>query len=833
MRQQSVWTIWIVVFALIALKSLAGVVGLSKNLRSNYKLAWRAFGPQKGVIKSISQVKPLVIDHLCIDLNQIIHSCIRGSKKAPSISVRMFTKLDNLLTKAPPRKSLVFAVDGAAPYAKVQTQRLRRKLEPDASLITPGTEYMNSMESILLCYAMQRARRFNLQDVAVFISDSTCPGEGELKLIDWIRCHMPAGCQRKDSESDILTTDTVAICGSDADILVQGLAQQTKCPNLHVIQSGMDSVDSVCNITALLESIAVHPPPPTRSMNETRLNATNQSFSTHKKEKARVKVLDAAQIPLSVRSDLVIRFCLAGNDYLPKLRGVPLLLDLHSTYMKQLPLNQRHIVDTANKTFNFVALWALMREADAATGEVLALPVNIPSVVDALNEEERITRASKIKTINQAVSSAVHLAEWNWTTTLLPPNTVIRSYMHPESGKVQYFLPPPVDYTQDANHTIYHLNESLAYTAEHNLSVFKNNLAWVCSLQHQGHTYISLRLRHIKPSARRHLADLVLQDWRRDAHEALKVKRNTALEVLERMRLMAVEEIEARRRELGFNITLQVPALKEDRAAPKSNSNPPSEKGNIENENHANNDMDDLTVDGDFNDVHCVTEDHNELLLNTGTVPRRAYLQYLRDSDIEQYLRGLLWVEHMYTQGRCSDLSYTYNTPLPAVSALAVQAYIERRALEHWHMEQSDYPNVTTKVPPIVEVIRFQQAALARGVFLPESTARPLTADAAAVCVTPDEGAAYLPLSLRLVLYVVLAHMNKMQHVLYAISLLYILVVLCFIHRESRKEIDAALSAQITHNNSEIFCSTYDEVASSIDKVTKHSTLRVMSYFKR
>eukprot|EP01032_Pedospumella_encystans_P029820 gene29820-33661_t len=348
----------------------------------------------------------------------------------------MFAKLDTLLTKAPPRKSLVFAVDGAAPYAKVQTQRLRRKLEPDASLITPGTEYMNSMESVLLCYAIQRAKRFNLQDVAVFISDSTCPGEGELKLIDWIRRHMPASCLNNDPQTglsdsssidghSILTTDTVAICGSDADILVQGLAQQSKCPNIHVIQAGMDSADAVCNITALLENIATQPIVPQRRQNVTWLKENNQSLPMNRKERKRANVLDASQIPSSVRSDLVVRFSLAGNDYLPKLRGVPLLIDLNSTYLKQLPLNQRHIVDTANKTFNFVGLWALMREADAATGEVLALPVIIPNVVDALNEEERITRASKIKTIKQAVSSAVQLAEWNWTTTLVPANTVI------------------------------------------------------------------------------------------------------------------------------------------------------------------------------------------------------------------------------------------------------------------------------------------------------------------------------------------------------------------------------------------------------------------------
>lgn len=254
-------------------------------------------------------------------------------------------------------------------------------------------------------------------------------------------------------------------------------------------------------------------------------------------------------------------------------------------------------------------------------------------------------------------------------------------------------------------------------------------------------------MRHIKPSARRHLADMVLQDWRQDAHTALKVRRNTALEALESMRLMAAEEKLVRRRTLGLNVTLQVPALTEEHPAASRRKNVKHIDEDAENcSNDAFKD-DRILVDDEVSETD-VTDEDNELLLNSGTVSRRNYLQYLRDSDIEHYLRGLLWVEHMYTQGRCSDLSYTYNG-LPPISALAIQAYIERRALEYWHLQQNGSSNLTVCVPPIMEVIRSQQAALARNIMLPESSARPLTADAAAVCVTPKEGVAYLPLSLR------------------------------------------------------------------------------------
>ena len=46
-----------------------------------------------------------------------------------------------------------------APFAKLQTQRNRRISSPENSLITPGTDFMNAMDDVVLCYVLQRARR--------------------------------------------------------------------------------------------------------------------------------------------------------------------------------------------------------------------------------------------------------------------------------------------------------------------------------------------------------------------------------------------------------------------------------------------------------------------------------------------------------------------------------------------------------------------------------------------------------------------------------------------------------------------------------------------------
>jgi hypothetical protein len=131
------------------------------------------------------------VDHLCIDMNQVLHGCIRGSKSPDHVMAKIFQNLDMILRFSRPRKSLVLAFDGPAPFAKIITQRNRRKSNSLGCLVTPGTDLMNSMENMMLCYVLQRQSWPQLSNVTVFISDGKNPGEGELKIISWIKHYMP------------------------------------------------------------------------------------------------------------------------------------------------------------------------------------------------------------------------------------------------------------------------------------------------------------------------------------------------------------------------------------------------------------------------------------------------------------------------------------------------------------------------------------------------------------------------------------------------------------------------------------------------------------------
>ena len=160
-----------------------GIAGLSKFTRSTFRNAW--------IVDSHSHRK-LEVDHVCIDMNQLLHHCFRSTQSADHVIAKIFVTLDGITHVASPRKSLVLAFDGPAPFAKMQTQRNRRSSSPEVSLITPGTDFMNSMENIVICYVLQRFQRPHLRGVSVFISDGTCPGEGELKILSWIKNHMPS-----------------------------------------------------------------------------------------------------------------------------------------------------------------------------------------------------------------------------------------------------------------------------------------------------------------------------------------------------------------------------------------------------------------------------------------------------------------------------------------------------------------------------------------------------------------------------------------------------------------------------------------------------------------
>jgi len=281
------------------------------------------------IVKINAETSEENFDHVLIDMNHMIHVVSRRSRNDEHAVRIIMSALDELLNLVVPSKSLVLAIDGAPPAAKLATQRSRRfgtlvrtewKLEHFDKLkiskgrrarrrrsyqaeiqslqITPGTEFQHLMESTLQYWAWQRLqhRHSKLRDVRVFISPSTVPGEGEVKLLSWIMSRHRAG-------------QSVAIVGRDSDLVLEGLIiPPAWTHNVYVIQqldTGRDYVSvSIWETTRKLMSWLPPQAPP-------------------------------EQI-LQVRTDLVLLVMLNGNDYLPKLRGSKGFTTLCQTYRRLL-----------------------------------------------------------------------------------------------------------------------------------------------------------------------------------------------------------------------------------------------------------------------------------------------------------------------------------------------------------------------------------------------------------------------------------------------------------------------------------------------------------------
>jgi 5'-3' exonuclease len=252
-----------------------GIDNFHKWLRTKYENCYE-------IVK-----KDIKYDHVYIDMNYTLHSTVYGVKDIDSLFEKIAFFLNNALAKIVPTKSITFATDGPAAYAKLVLQRKRRlkmirsenfNVGLDDNLInpiyfTPGTKFMKEFNTKLETYYNELELKYNITVNKLFDG----PDEAEVKLFKQLMIN---------NEKNKLSTHL--IISNDADVIV--MATSNPCHNnISIgIKQQKNNVLDIFNINKFI--------------NELKSKIT--------------------YVPKHINIDFSTIILMMGNDYIPKLNFV-------------------------------------------------------------------------------------------------------------------------------------------------------------------------------------------------------------------------------------------------------------------------------------------------------------------------------------------------------------------------------------------------------------------------------------------------------------------------------------------------------------------------------
>ncbi len=178
----------------------------------------------------LAKEAPAKASVLAFDFNCLIYRCMRAPGIAPypgdndldasaawetSLIKEVRKAVKEIWTQAGRPPGVFMAIDGVVPMAKIRQQRVRRFKSSwirrqyggqssswDSNAITPGTEFMEKLGKELKGLAVEQGKGWVL-------SDASEPGEGEHKIMRWLR-----------EQGNKLPSGDIVVYGLDADLIL-------------------------------------------------------------------------------------------------------------------------------------------------------------------------------------------------------------------------------------------------------------------------------------------------------------------------------------------------------------------------------------------------------------------------------------------------------------------------------------------------------------------------------------------------------------------------------------------------------------------------------------
>lgn len=252
----------------------------------------------------------LEVDNLLLDSNPFLHGAAQkifaydGGKRHVKFPYDEYSFEDkiklvlevflreilDILKFVKPKKMLYIALDGPAPWAKITQQRERRfksastrkGVEFDSNSITPGTYLMSEVTRYMNTKIREIMNKKNsMFPPQVIFSPCTVPGEGEHKLIGYLRENYGA-----------LKNESHCIYGPDADLIMLALA--THMEKFYVIRPDTqnDSVKHILNFERISYKLPL-------VLRATKLKESHR---------------------WAICNDFILMGFFVGNDFLPKIQ---------------------------------------------------------------------------------------------------------------------------------------------------------------------------------------------------------------------------------------------------------------------------------------------------------------------------------------------------------------------------------------------------------------------------------------------------------------------------------------------------------------------------------